>query len=277
MIPMHQPDGRLVRALLNTAPWNHIAFPPLAGAVVPASRGPVRSATAPRGCHAPLEPGQPSLPNPAYRRRPAGRRPAAVVLRNDVEGIAAVNRLIDHGVEVLRGPSGAFAVLEGPRAELEALAASASCADTLTSAPEFQRRVAAASHRRLRRPGGGSAPSRARRQRAVRAGPDGVSVHLHRGRRCAGWDPQRRSTPDRSGRVGARDRRRLGGSSAAVAASRTARRPRPGRRERDPEVRRRRRALSRHRLRRGPSRVARICGTGRRRRGRRAARRGPRR
>ncbi len=63
------------------------------------------------------------------------------MLRNDVEGIAAVNRLIDHGVEVLRGPSGAFAVLEGPRAELEALAASASCADTLTSAPEFQRRV----------------------------------------------------------------------------------------------------------------------------------------
>jgi len=139
VIPTHQPDGRLVRALLAIAPWNHIAFPPLAGAAcLRLGALPERDGAA--WMHAPLDPVA-DLPNPAYRRRPAGRRPTAVVLRNDVEGIAAVNRLIDHGVEVLRGPSGAFAVLEGPHAELEALAASASCADTLTSAPEFQRRV----------------------------------------------------------------------------------------------------------------------------------------
>lgn len=32
VVPTHQPDGRLVRALLGVDPWNHVALPPMAGA-----------------------------------------------------------------------------------------------------------------------------------------------------------------------------------------------------------------------------------------------------
>ena len=139
VIPTHQPDGRLVRALLTAAPWNHIAFPPLAGAVC-LRLGALSEREAAAWTHAPLEPVA-DLPNPAYRQGPAARRPAAVLLRNDVDGIASVNRLLDQGVDVFRAPSGVFAVSEGPRAVMDALAAGTSSMEILAAAPEGLRRA----------------------------------------------------------------------------------------------------------------------------------------
>ncbi|HET9002036.1 MAG TPA: M14 family zinc carboxypeptidase [bacterium] len=113
IIPTHQPDGRFVRALLSQAAWNHVALPPQVGATcLRLSALPAEQQTG--WWQAQLEPVL-SLPIRHHGQADGGVRREGVVIANDAEGIAATNRLLNHGAEVWRVSSGWFGVVGQPR------------------------------------------------------------------------------------------------------------------------------------------------------------------
>jgi hypothetical protein len=121
VVPTHQPDGRLVRALLDAVPWNHVALPPLAGATCfrlsalsQNEQSAWRRAALARVVDAPSG-------RPRGQARPGERARAA--LPNEPEGAAAANRLIALGAQVWRLPDGRFGVDAHPRGLLERAAA----------------------------------------------------------------------------------------------------------------------------------------------------------
>jgi len=112
VIPTDQPDGRLVRALLTVAPWNHIALPPMAGAAC------LRLSALPPNLqqlwrHAPLDQ---VVETPTLLSHPAVSPPVGelAAVPNDAEGIAAANRLLDRDETVYRVHDGRLAFRATP-------------------------------------------------------------------------------------------------------------------------------------------------------------------